>query len=195
MDGLKWSYFFNDGKSHCLNLLFRYFTLDTEGKFILGMICVMFLGMILEYISLFRIKYIAKMERRQRDHDVLAQRSDVVEAFHQKIQLILTCLQGLQVLGGYIMMLVIMTYSIELILSAIGGIMIGFYVFYKRKMMLKSELNGGIQSLIGLEDSNSSSDVTPCCRDYGSEPLPQASSFEYNRLRTEDTNENNRRVV
>lgn len=189
MDGLKWSYFFTDGKSHCLNLIFPSFTLNTKGTFLFGMICVMFLGISLEYISIFRMKYIAKMERRHRD-------DDAADAIPSKVQLTLTCLQGLQVLSGYIMMLVIMTYSIELILSAVGGFMIGFYVFYKQKMMLKSELNDGrTQPLAGMEELNISSNATPCCREYGSEPLPQTSSFDYSRLRTEDSNDSGRRVV
>lgn len=187
MDGIKSTFLQSDGTTHCLNLLFSNCTLDTRLKFLLGMVCVFNLGIALEYLSLFRIKYIVKLERNRRDGTTTSR---------AQVQF-LTYLQGLQVLIGYILMLVVMTYSVELILATVGGIMMGFYMFYKQKAILRSSQHRRMDES-EFEHQETVGSSTPCCEDYHeSEHLLLSTSssnasshFDYNRLTADDPSVN-----
>lgn len=136
MSGLKSSFMNPDAP--CLNLLFPSYTLDSEFKFLAGMILVSGLGLLLEALPHWRRKYIARLER--------------VEGNEDKVQLVSSALHGCQALLGYLLMLVAMTYSIELLFSAVLGLSIGYYLFYKQR---RNRFTGGNE----VEPSS----TTPCC--------------------------------
>jgi hypothetical protein len=113
MDGFHWSLSYDGG---CINLLFSSWTLDTSGKFVGAMVGVILLGICTEGISRLR-RVLANRARKS------------VTENRQRFTLQQTGLHGLHGLAGYMLMLVAMTYSYELILSVIVGLMIGFYCF------------------------------------------------------------------
>lgn len=138
MSGLKSSFMNPDAP--CLNLLFPIYTLDSEFKFLAGMILVTGLGILLEALPHWRRKYIARLER--------------IEGNDDKVQLVSSALHGCQALLGYLLMLVAMTYSIELLFSAILGLSIGYYLFYKQRRNRFTSGNG---------NEVQPSSTTPCC--------------------------------
>ena len=68
--------------------------------------------------------------------------------------LVRAAFHGLQALFGYLLMLAAMTYSIELLASAIVGISLGHNIFYKKRQAMRRIQH----SDIGIADS-----ATPCC--------------------------------
>ena len=97
---------------------------------------------------------------------------------HRNVMIILTLFHGMQALSGYILMLAAMTYSIELLLSAITGLCIGYFMFYKQRLVLR-------KSLVSTS--------SPCCEflDEDSEDQHQRqTSFDYSELRPNLNNEN-----
>eukprot|EP00979_Chaetoceros_neogracilis_P010872 scaffold2612_cov267-Chaetoceros_neogracile.AAC.65 len=120
----------------CLNLLSPNWKLDSEFKFMVGMMAVICLGILLEAIPVWRLRYLTRLGR------------DGIERENKNPRLVLTAFHGSQALLGYILMLTAMTYSIELILSAIIGLSLGFYIFYKEK---------------GSLPTNQSTSPSPCC--------------------------------
>jgi len=108
MDGFRWTL---KGDGSCLNFLFPGWTLDTIPKFVAAMLCVIAMGVLTERIN-------------QLKHSVAEQAQS-----NPKYKLPHTCLQGLGIFSAYLLMLVVMTYSYELGLCVILGLMLGHYVF------------------------------------------------------------------
>lgn len=129
MEGFEWSL---KGGHSCINLYFPGWTLDSVGKFLAAMLGVIVLAIATEGIS----KYRHNLSSRSRKSD--ATRSEL-----KKISLIQTGLHGLHALTGYVLMLATMTFSIELLLCVITGLVIGYFIF------------GG--------DSYSHVSTNPCC--------------------------------
>jgi len=113
MDAFHWSF---KGGFPCINLFFASWTLDTKVKFLLGMLGVICFAMSVEGVS--RLRRVVAHR---------AQKSAPEE--RGRYSLYQTSLHGLHALSGYLLMLVTMTYSWELILSVIVGLMIGFFLF------------------------------------------------------------------
>lgn len=113
MDGFSWSL---KGGESCINLYFGSWTLDTRGKFFLGMVGVVLLGFFTEFVSRLR-------------HDLAKKAKGSANEDHFKYSLLQTGLHGLHALSGYLLMLATMTFSCELMLSVIAGLMTGYYHF------------------------------------------------------------------
>ena len=113
MDSFHWSF---KGGFPCINLFFASWTLDTKVKFLLGMLGVICFAMSVEGVS--RLRRVVAHR---------AQKSAPEE--RSRYSLYQTSLHGLHALSGYLLMLVTMTYSWELLLSVIVGLMIGFFLF------------------------------------------------------------------
>ena len=113
MEGFQWAL---KGESSCINLFFESWTLNTRGKFILGMLGVVLLGVGTEGISRIR-------------HGVLNKARGCHPEEHLKYTLLQTGLHGLHAFSGYILMLATMTFSCEMMLSVIIGLMLGYYAF------------------------------------------------------------------
>jgi len=97
-----------------------------------------------------------------------------------KAKYVLAAFQGLQALIGYMLMLSAMTFSIELLLSAVLGLSLGFLIFEKHKMLLSTSTVTDAP----VDDG----DGTPCCgytEDVdGSEDSPRG--FDYHQHANEN---------
>lgn len=113
MDGFHWSL---KGDEPCLNLYLASWTLDSWWKFVFGMSGVILLGICTESIAQVR-RGVANRARNAAADD------------YWKYSLQQTGLHGLHALFGYMLMLATMTFSWELILSVVVGLIIGFYQF------------------------------------------------------------------
>ena len=149
----------------CLNLLSPNWTLDSELKFILGMMAVGCLGIVLEAIPVWRLRYLARIDRGGVDRE------------NKNARLILTAFHGGQAFMGYIIMLAAMTYSVELMLSAVIGLSIGFYIFHKPRGMLTA---------------NQSSSPSPCC-EFLDDNADESTSALYSQLRPDSDEEEDHR--
>jgi len=113
MDGFHWSL---KGESGCINLFFASWMLNSTGKFIGAMIGIILLGISTEAVSRLR-RVVANRARNSTTEESL------------KYSLYQTSLHGLHALSGYLLMLAVMTFSLELVLSVILGLTIGFFRF------------------------------------------------------------------
>ena len=112
MDGFHWSL---RNQHSCLNLFMNHWTLDTRQKFVLAMVFVMALAVAVEGL--------AKLRNRLRRK----------EAQFPHNHFIITVIHGLQAFVGYILMLVTMTFSFELLLCVVIGLMLGYGIFFQQK--------------------------------------------------------------
>ncbi|MGK3743869.1 MAG: hypothetical protein ACI8RD_010248 [Bacillariaceae sp.] len=127
MEGFQWTL---KRKSSCLNFYFPSWKLDTIHKFIAAMLCVFIMAILTEGIA--RLKYdISHKAKKQstRRRRSLAGASNYNYNNNNKLWYIQTFLQGMNALFAYILMLVIMTYSLELLCCVIMGLMVGYFVF------------------------------------------------------------------
>mmetsp|Transcript_4753 Transcript_4753/g.7213 ORF Transcript_4753/g.7213 Transcript_4753/m.7213 type:complete len:217 (+) Transcript_4753:107-757(+) len=154
-----------DSDAPCLNLLSPNWTLDSELKFIAGMIAVACLGILLEAIPVWRLRYLARIDR------------DGVDRENKNARLILTAFHGAQALLGYTLMLAAMTYSVELILSTVIGLSLGFYIFYKPRSILTA---------------NQSSSPSPCC-EFLDDNADESTSALYSQLGPDSNEEEDHR--
>lgn len=118
MEGFQWTL---KGEGSCLNFFVGSWTLDTVPKFMAAMVCVVAMGIATEGI-------------RRWKHDVgraarSLGRNSNSNSGGGRLRVTHTCLQGLSILSAYLLMLVVMTYSLELLFCVILGLMIGYYVF------------------------------------------------------------------
>lgn len=100
----------------CIILFFNSWTLDTKWKFALGCLGVMVLGFAIEALIAFR----RQLSRRKRTFIDLTSRT-------RKILTLASF--GLNLILGYLAMLVAMTYSIELFTFVVIGLIIGHACF------------------------------------------------------------------
>eukprot|EP00977_Amphora_coffeiformis_P024114 scaffold15089_cov168-Amphora_coffeaeformis.AAC.6 len=102
-----------------------HWTLDSRQKFYAAMAGVFFLAIFVEGLSnlRYRIVHSVKLAHRRRD--------DVAPKSTQMLRLVVTLMHGLQGLVGYMLMLAIMTFSVELLLAAVLGLAIGYGIFFQ----------------------------------------------------------------
>ena len=115
MDGFRWAL---KGGGSCLNLYFPGWTLDSRGKIIASMIGVLVLAILTEAIS----KYRHRLSQR-------AKKTYFQSPEAKTLRLTQTSLHGLHALTGYVLMLATMTFSLELMLCVIIGLVIGYAIF------------------------------------------------------------------
>jgi len=117
MEGFQWTL---KGEGSCLNFFFASWKLDTHSKFFAAMVCVVGMGIATEGIN--RWKHTVAQTAKARNNNNNNHNHHYAAMQH-------TCLQGLSILSAYLLMLVVMTYSFELLSCVIVGLMIGHYVF------------------------------------------------------------------
>lgn len=153
MDGFHSTLSSRSSNLMCLNLFFPHWTLDTELKFYAAMAFVIGLGILVEAVGLWKMVYLSRMSMRS-----------------QKQKVRLSCIHTLQAFLGYMLMLVTMTYSLELLLCAVFGLSTGYSLFFQSKWKLtnRKESNGDSNesspsplSSSGLEGMVGASN--PCC--------------------------------
>ena len=105
-----------DEKNQCIMLFFEVFTLDTALKFGFGCVFVFFLGFAIEALIAAR-RYMTTRANASRQGLTVAWQIAILSCFAFSLVL------------GYLAMLVAMTYSVELFLCVVAGIVIGHGVF------------------------------------------------------------------
>lgn len=112
------------GNQPCLNLFFPGWTLDTRGKFAAAMIGIALMGVFVEGVSKLRYRTVKAAKRAHVSGDQYRWNP-------QFLRFSITLLHGSQALTGYILMLATMTFSIELLLSAVFGLALGYAFFFQ----------------------------------------------------------------
>ena len=126
MEGFQWSLLKTDTTPHsCLNFYFPSWTLDTRTKFIGAMICIIIMGIVTEGIG--RLKH--DITKRARKISATSSRSTNTRTIQTRLWYIQTLLQGCSVLMAYVLMLIVMTYSLEMLCCVILGLVIGYFIF------------------------------------------------------------------
>jgi hypothetical protein len=131
------------GDQPCLNLFFPGWTLDTRGKFAAAMIGIALMGVFVEGVSKLRYRTVKAAKRAH----VLGDQFRWNPHF---LRFSITLLHGSQALTGYILMLATMTFSIELLLSAVFGLALGYAIFFQTEEQY-------------LADSAGHVTTNPCC--------------------------------
>eukprot|EP00092_Neocalanus_flemingeri_P083625 GFUD01104975.1.p1 GENE.GFUD01104975.1~~GFUD01104975.1.p1 ORF type:complete len:361 (-),score=100.61 GFUD01104975.1:131-1192(-) len=104
-----------NGKDACVILLFKSWVLDTRTKFGLGCVGVILLGVAVEGLLCLR--------RQLQSRRILLRISGVA----RRVSIVL--LFGLNIASGYLAMLVAMTYSVELFICMVIGLVVGHAIF------------------------------------------------------------------
>ena len=120
MDGFHWSLLFNrPPNAICLNYFVSTWRIQHPSEFRGCLIYTFFLAILLEALSSVRnicVQYLQHRQERSRRRQWLLKATQHVIA---------TILYALQTILGYLLMLIAMSYSIELFLSIIFGLIIG----------------------------------------------------------------------
>ena len=101
----------------CINLYFPGWTLDRAWKVVIAMVGVTLLAILTEAISKFRHNLSVKARRA------------TTQQQRKNLHWAQIGLHGIHALTGYILMLATMTYSLELLLCVILGLVIGYAIF------------------------------------------------------------------
>lgn len=135
----------------CLNLLFPSWTLTTETKFYIAMMGVFLLAVSVEGFSKLRHRVV----RAARQNASLGQTSKALW-----LRSTVTLLHGMQALLGYTLMLVTMTFSLELLMCVVAGLAVGYAIFFQQMGCLFDASDDGVDSV-----SDEARHVTsnPCC--------------------------------
>ncbi len=139
-----------DNPLPCINLLFPQWTLDNRTKFICAMMAVLLLGMTVELVMVMKLKYVALVKKRSHRERTTRNDPELVNQHNNSntssrsgrgdpdktdnVRFVLTCFHSVQALVGYVLMLVVMSYSVELMLSAVLGLGLGYFMSYKKKV-------------------------------------------------------------
>ena len=114
----------------CLNFLFRGWTLDTPTKFLAAMMVVIILGIGVEAIAAVRsgdtIQYLFCHRRRR--HPALTP--------YQRVMIKMTAVGShvLQAGCGYVLMLAAMSYSVEMLISVLFGLGVGYAACFEQEL-------------------------------------------------------------
>jgi len=104
-----------DPNENCVILFFNVWILDTKAKFVFGCVGVILLGVFVE--GMICIRRLVQTKKILRSVPALPRRIGIITLF------------GLNIGFGYLAMLVAMTYSVELFLCMVIGLVIGHAVF------------------------------------------------------------------
>jgi len=110
--------FSSSQQRECLNLFFTVWTLNTPWKFALAWVGIVLLGMSVELILLLRQKLQVRLQRAKSSSSI----SEVV----------MTLTYGIHMAIAYFLMLAAMTYSVEIFVAVILGLMLGRFCFNRR---------------------------------------------------------------
>jgi hypothetical protein len=156
MDGFHWttySYYYNHHDQSmsqiilpCINILSPSYTIETIAQFYTVCFLVFLLSMATEGITKLRYTYIRhvitsgrsrhspyhRQQQQQRHHRCVSCHNMKCKRnhFYHYHRCMIPLLHGIQACMGYLLMLMVMTYSIELFICVILGMMIGYYIFF-----------------------------------------------------------------
>ena len=100
-----------DGATECLNLFFEEWTLDNDSRFAVACFGIFFLGLIIELLVLCRRLLFERYSK----------------SFWRDVGMVI--LHGVNVVLSYFIMLVAMTYNVELFSMAVTGLTVGYMFF------------------------------------------------------------------
>eukprot|EP00658_Telonema_sp_P-2_P069927 TRINITY_DN5943_c0_g1_i6.p1 TRINITY_DN5943_c0_g1~~TRINITY_DN5943_c0_g1_i6.p1 ORF type:complete len:336 (-),score=85.87 TRINITY_DN5943_c0_g1_i6:137-1144(-) len=104
----------------CVVLLFESWTLDSASKFAMGCVGTVLMGILLEGIIFLRRDAVK----------ALSPTAPTLSLWRAaRVHVLLACVYGVQLTVGYLLMLVVMTYSTPLFMCAIAGLVIGHWLF------------------------------------------------------------------
>ena len=110
----------------CLNLLFDWWTLNTRWKVVLSLILVFAWAVAVEGLAKFRHVTVAQCKlQQQRSSNTTSTNTATIRRYS------IPLLHGLQAAAGYTLMLIAMTFSLELLGSVVAGLATGYGIFFK----------------------------------------------------------------
>ncbi|VEU37168.1 unnamed protein product [Pseudo-nitzschia multistriata] len=119
MEGFHWTLAGHSARRNCLNFLFESWTLNTVPRFVAAMVCTFFLGVFAEGIACWQ----HQAETPSRGQ----QRTTTLAGTLPRLKSV--CLRAGGILAAYTLMLVVMTYSLELLGCVVSGLAMGYFVF------------------------------------------------------------------
>ena len=131
MEGMTSILFSKRGETPCINLIFTSLTLNNSFKFFIGCLLVLIVSILSQYITLYRLKL-----------------SNEIDNGNKMSYWIKILLYFIQMFIGYLIMLITMTYSLELFLMVIIGLTIGFALFNLKFPQL---VNNGAECCSNIE--------------------------------------------
>jgi len=162
MQGFEW-----EGTT-CIVYLFQTWIITTRGAFIAACLGTILFGIFVEV--------------------VVKQRRIIVDKFTKPLQklVVSTLMYGIQLTNGYLIMLVVMTYSGPLVLCVVLGLMCG-HIVCNLTMISKNQTKDGSETTIALI-----SGTTPCCvseKDLACQKTVATSHTPISNSRLVDTND------
>ncbi|KAL3810715.1 hypothetical protein ACHAXA_009997 [Cyclostephanos tholiformis] len=143
MDGFRWALFPppDSPPPPCLNLFYPSWTLHTQARFVLAMTSVTFIGMLVEACGVWRARCLRKGRARRAAERVFvdvapgssssssttSSRRARAPSRARRWHLLAALLHASRVWLGYLLMLAVMSYAVEFLLSAVLGVVLGRY--------------------------------------------------------------------
>jgi len=209
MDGFHWALGSSSSGSPppCLNLFFPSWTLYSRSRFVFGMASVTSLGILVEACGVWRTRCLRRGRARRRRRMVEEARGSsagptnpqptlstirskrlmciivpksVRHFFDTRCDLIAAALHASRILLGYLLMLAVMSYAVEFLISAVFGVVLGRYLFMDKD---GGESNDDEETtrLDARYGNNTWGGGDPCCDfddEEGSEPLLSSLTLE-----------------
>ena len=114
----------------CLNILWNWWTLNARWKVLLSIILVFGLAVAVEGLAKFRYVTVAQWKLQQRVNSSSGTTTTTTAAATLR-RYSIPVLHGLQAGAGYLLMLIAMTFSLELLCSVVMGLATGYGIFFK----------------------------------------------------------------
>jgi hypothetical protein len=140
MDGFHWSILFRrlSSSPHCLNYFVRSWKLENASQFRGAMIFTFLLAILVEALSSARTFVLSYFSSKSNlESSAPRRQNQSVERNHGRQQrnrlqhVLLTGIYGLQAILGYALMIITMSFSVELLLSVVAGLMMGNLLFIR----------------------------------------------------------------
>mmetsp|Transcript_4389 Transcript_4389/g.6699 ORF Transcript_4389/g.6699 Transcript_4389/m.6699 type:complete len:194 (-) Transcript_4389:68-649(-) len=136
-------------RAHCLNAYFPEWTLNSGWKFCTAFVATALIAFSFQCYTFRRVEMMKRMSSRI---DVLRGENWIMSK-RQKI--LVHSSYGIQQMSGYILMLVVMTYSIELFAAVLVGLMVGFHYSSSKLPIASSPSPSRGESWTNEQSSNS----------------------------------------
>lgn len=148
MNGFVWE------DTNCIIYLFRSWVINSRGLLAIACISTALIGVLLEAVVWIRRKYLSPKKLICK-----------VDGSSFRIMIPSALCYAIQLLFGYFLMLIVMTYSGPLVISVIIGLVLGNFVFLSHDVVtIKQEALGNSETLsasYSIEDNCRG--LTPCC--------------------------------
>jgi Ctr copper transporter family len=132
MDGFHWTSGGGGGAAEltCLNILHPSWTIRTPMQLYGAMMAVFLCAALTEACAKFRQSLLLRFRTTQGNGSGHVSSAPFTSVLYRNRNWALPVLHGVHAFLGYLLMLVVMTYSLELLLSVMAGLMVGYWVFF-----------------------------------------------------------------